>query len=82
MFCDPDWEIWTAALVTSTEVRDLLIGSVRKFAADGLSSQPFGDWYETTSGRPEGFRARPVAGGHLAFVYLSVSSCCFTGVGG
>ncbi|KAI0774201.1 DUF1793-domain-containing protein [Fomes fomentarius] len=65
-----DWEIWTAALVTSTEVRDLLIGSVRKFAADGLSSQPFGDWYETTNGRPEGFRARPVAGGHLAFLAL------------
>ncbi|KAH8105922.1 DUF1793-domain-containing protein [Cristinia sonorae] len=65
-----DWEIWTAGLVTSTSVRDLLISSVRKFAADGLSSQPFGDWYETTNGAVEGFRARPVVGGHLALLAL------------
>jgi hypothetical protein len=38
---------------------------VKKFASDGLSNQPFGDWYETTNGAPEGFRARPVVGGHL-----------------
>ncbi|KIL59835.1 hypothetical protein M378DRAFT_193746 [Amanita muscaria Koide BX008] len=61
-----DWEIWTAAIMTNTQVRDLFIGSVRKWAADGLSSEPFGDWYETTNGQPEGFRARPVVGGHLA----------------
>ncbi|KAG6869300.1 hypothetical protein C0993_000053 [Termitomyces sp. T159_Od127] len=60
-----DWQIWTAAIVTDTTARDLLIGSVKKYAADGLSSQPFGDWYETTNGQPEGFRARPVVGGHL-----------------
>lgn len=63
-----DWEIWTAALVTSTSVRDLLISSVRKYAADGESSQPLGDWYETSNGAVEGFRARPVVGGHLALV--------------
>ncbi|KAJ3568603.1 hypothetical protein NP233_g5597 [Leucocoprinus birnbaumii] len=63
-----DWEIWTAAIVTSTSVRDLFISSVRKWAADGQSSQPLGDWYETTNGTPEGFRARPVVGGHLALV--------------
>ena len=67
-----DWEIWTAALVTSTSVRDLLISSVRKYAADGKSSQPLGDWYETTDGSVEGFRARPVVGGHLALVSLTV----------
>ncbi|CAL1700859.1 unnamed protein product [Somion occarium] len=69
-----DWEIWTAALVTSTSVRDLLISSVRKYAADGSSSQPLGDWYETTDGSVEGFRARPVVGGHLALLALSESS--------
>ena len=63
-----DWEIWTSALVTTTEVRDLLISSVRKYAADGESSQPLGDWYETSNGAVEGFRARPVVGGHLALV--------------
>jgi Domain of unknown function (DUF1793) len=60
-----DWEIWTAAIATDTDTRDLFITSVKKWASDGLSSQPLGDWYETTNGIPEGFRARPVVGGHL-----------------
>ncbi|KAH0587710.1 hypothetical protein H2248_006474 [Termitomyces sp. 'cryptogamus'] len=63
-----DWQIWTAAIVTNTTIRDMFISSVKNYAADGLSSQPFGDWYETTNGQPEGFRARPVVGGHLALV--------------
>ncbi|KAF4619311.1 hypothetical protein D9613_005332 [Agrocybe pediades] len=60
-----DWEIWTSGIMTDAVGRDLFISSVKKFASDGLSSQPFGDWYETTNGGPEGFRARPVVGGHL-----------------
>ena len=71
-----DWEIWTSAIVTSTEVRDLFISSVRKFVSDGQASQPFGDWYETTNGRAEGFRARPVVGGHLAFVSVLLPDSC------
>ena len=63
-----DWEIWTAALVSSTSVRNTLISAVRNYAADGKSSQPLGDWYETTDGSVEGFRARPVVGGHFALV--------------
>ncbi|KAF7776020.1 hypothetical protein Agabi119p4_4413 [Agaricus bisporus var. burnettii] len=70
-----DWEIWTASIATDTSVRDLLISSVRKYASSGLASQPFGDWYETTNGAPQGFRARPVVGGHLALV-SQVSSVC------
>ncbi|KAI0327103.1 DUF1793-domain-containing protein [Cubamyces sp. BRFM 1775] len=65
-----DWQIWTAGLVTSTTVRDLFVSSVRKYAADGKSSQPLGDWYETLDGSVEGFRARPVVGGHLALLAL------------
>ncbi|KAG6833882.1 hypothetical protein H0H87_007893 [Tephrocybe sp. NHM501043] len=60
-----DWEIWTAGIVTDTATRDFFISSVKKYASDGKSSQPFGDWYETSDGTPEGFRARPVVGGHL-----------------
>lgn len=63
-----DWENWTAALVSDSSVRDMLVSAVRNYAADGLSSAPLGDWYETTNGGPEGFRARPVVGGHLALV--------------
>ncbi|THV08425.1 DUF1793-domain-containing protein [Dendrothele bispora CBS 962.96] len=59
-----DWEIWTAAFVDDRSVRDMLIGSVKKFASNGTSKQPLGDWYETTNGTAEGFKARPVVGGH------------------
>ena len=55
---------------TSTTVRDQLISGVYKYASNSVSgnSEPFGDWYETTNGVTEGFRARPVVGGHLALV--------------
>ena len=67
---DTDWEIWTAGIVTDTATRDIFISSVKRYASDGLSSQPFGDWYETTNGGPQGFRARPVVGGHLGGSFL------------
>ncbi|KAF8897656.1 DUF1793-domain-containing protein [Infundibulicybe gibba] len=60
-----DWEIWTAGIMTDTATRDIFISAVKRWASDGVSSQPLGDWYETTNGSPEGFRARPVVGGHL-----------------
>ena len=58
---------------TSTTVRDQLISGVYKYASGALSgnSEPIGDWYETTNGAVEGFRARPVVGGHLALVSLA-----------
>jgi hypothetical protein len=30
-----DWQIWTAAIVTTTAVRDTLIGAVKKCISDG-----------------------------------------------
>ncbi|KAG1815522.1 uncharacterized protein BJ212DRAFT_1481299 [Suillus subaureus] len=65
-----DWESWTAAIMTNTTTRDMFIDSVYKYAADGESNQPFGDWYETLDGTVYGFRARPVVGGHLALLAL------------
>ncbi|KAI0265444.1 DUF1793-domain-containing protein [Gloeopeniophorella convolvens] len=69
-----DWQIFTAAMLasTSTSVRDQLVNGVHAFASDALASntEPFGDWYETSNGATEGFRARPVVGGHLAMVSL------------
>ncbi|RDB22588.1 Glutaminase A [Hypsizygus marmoreus] len=72
-----DWEIYTAAIVTDNAARDLFIGSVKKYASSGVSSQPFGDWYETTDGRAQGFRARPVAGGHLGKVSWAIRCLSF-----
>ncbi|KAK7470513.1 hypothetical protein VKT23_001939 [Stygiomarasmius scandens] len=68
-----DWEIWTAGFVTDPSVRDLLIGSVQKFASGGTSKQPLSDWYETEDGEAQSFRARPVVGGHLALLALNVT---------
>ncbi|KAH7929420.1 DUF1793-domain-containing protein [Leucogyrophana mollusca] len=65
-----DWQMWTAAMMTNDTMRDIFISSVYKYAADGESSQPLGDWYETTDGSVEGFRARPVVGGHFALLAL------------
>lgn len=65
-----DWESWTAAIMTNTTTRDMFIDCVYKYAADGESNQPLGDWYETLDGAVYGFRARPVVGGHLALLAL------------
>ncbi|KAG8887675.1 hypothetical protein FRB98_009184 [Tulasnella sp. 332] len=65
-----DWEIWTSAIVTDTTLRNYLITSVKNYAADGQSSSPLGDWYDATSGANNGFKARPVVGGHLALLVI------------
>ena len=67
-----DWQIFTAAMLqsTSTTVRDQLVSGVYKYASNTVSgnTEPFGDWYETTTGVYNAFRSRPVVGGHLALV--------------
>lgn len=61
--------MWTAAFVTDTATRDLLISSVVKYASGGFGAVPFDDWYDTTTGAPQSsFAARPVIGSHLALV--------------
>lgn len=54
--------------MTDTTLRNSIITAVVNYAKDGQSSQPLGDWYETAGGAVEGFRSRPVVGGHLALV--------------
>ncbi|KAF7292552.1 hypothetical protein MKEN_01471500 [Mycena kentingensis (nom. inval.)] len=65
-----DWEIYTSTWVTSTDVRDTLITSVKKWLTDGKYDRPFSDWYDTVSGTQSGFTARPVVGGHLIFLIM------------
>jgi hypothetical protein len=62
--------------MTNTTTRDMFINSVYKYAADGDSNQPLGDWYETLNGAVYGFRARPVVGGHLALVSAANNVLC------
>ncbi|CCM03143.1 uncharacterized protein FIBRA_05265 [Fibroporia radiculosa] len=70
LYTKSDWQSWTAAFMTNTTVRDMFVDAVQKYAADGESSQPLGDWYWANDGEVEGFRARPVVGGHLALLAL------------
>jgi Domain of unknown function (DUF1793)/Domain of unknown function (DUF4965) len=63
-----DWSIWTAAIASSPQLRDQFIGSIYNFASGGKNNMPFSDWYNTLTGISSGFRARPVAGGHLALM--------------
>ena len=65
-----DWQMWTAAIMTDTTARDLFIAAESKWAADGLNSAPLSDWYDTLSGKDQGFTARPVVGGHLGTCYF------------
>jgi hypothetical protein len=55
---------------TSIDARDLFLKGVYNYVSGGASGNrsPFGDWYETIDATPIAFRARPVVGGHLAFV--------------
>ncbi|EJD38414.1 DUF1793-domain-containing protein [Auricularia subglabra TFB-10046 SS5] len=64
-----DWEIWTAGIVDTT-LRNQIITAVVNYVSDGRSNTPLGDWYETTNGNTNGFKARPVVGGHLALLDL------------
>lgn len=63
-----DWQIWTAAFMTDTTTRDMLISAVLNYASDGQNDTPFGDLYDTTNGVAGSFKARPVVGGHLALL--------------
>lgn len=66
-----DWQSLTAAFMTNTTVRDMLIDAVQSYAADGLNSVPLSDWYWANNGVVQGFQARPVVGGHLALLALA-----------
>lgn len=57
-----------AGIVTDTTVRDSFISALHTYASDGKNNAPLSDWYDTKSGSVQGFRARPVVGGHLALV--------------
>ncbi|KAF9076791.1 DUF1793-domain-containing protein [Rhodocollybia butyracea] len=67
-----DWQIWTSTLMTNTAARDMFIEAVYLWASSGTNNAPLGDWYDTIAGAPEGFRARPVVGGHPGVVNTSM----------
>ena len=71
LYTKSDWQFFAAA-VTSKSVRAEILQSVAKWVNETGTDRPFTDLYETESGGWPGahFMARPVVGGHFAFLTL------------
>ncbi|KAI9763028.1 MAG: hypothetical protein M4579_000091 [Chaenotheca gracillima] len=76
-----DWNIFSAA-IASAEVSDLFINDLHQFLAGGptTNNEPFSDKYFVSPkdgdvvDAYDGFRARPVVGGHFAILALNGAS--------
>jgi len=58
-----DWTLWSATLADSQSGFEALVGPLYKWANESASRVPLTDWFDTVSGRQEGFQARSVVGG-------------------
>jgi hypothetical protein len=69
-YAKSDWELFTAAWLSSYPVKQQLIEQVYTYANTTPSRVPFSDLYDTISGEQAGFQARPVQGGIFALLAL------------
>lgn len=58
-----DWELWTAALAENEQDMRTIIDACARWVNTTESRVPTTDWYDTRSGRRNGFKARSVVGG-------------------
>ena len=58
-----DWEVWTATLTESRPDFEAFIDPLFRWMNETPARVPLTDWYDTVSGRQEGFQARSVVGG-------------------
>ena len=65
-----DWSMWSAAIASNQSTFCLISDALYKFAHETPNRVPFSDWYVVTSGKLQGFRARPVIGGIYAELLL------------
>jgi hypothetical protein len=72
-YAKSDWQIWTAATCHAS-TRRLFVNSIAYWLNETVTDGPFSDLYECTGrgGYPPDttFKARPVVGGHYAFLAL------------
>jgi hypothetical protein len=58
-----DWELWTATLSPDQSQFETLLAPIVKWVSESPSRVPLTDWYDTKTGKQQGFQARSVVGG-------------------
>jgi len=58
-----DWTVWTATLTGDRTDFEAILNPVYDFLNETPDRVPMTDWYQTKSGKKEGFQARSVVGG-------------------
>ena len=70
-----DWAVWSIALACDPHDFQTLIVPIFNYANETPDRCPLSDWFDTTTGRSQGFRARPVVGG--IFIRLLTEPDCW-----
>ena len=58
-----DWELWTATLSSNQTQFNTFVDPIVKWVSATPSRVPLTDWYDTITGKQQGFQARSVVGG-------------------
>jgi hypothetical protein len=58
-----DWALWSIAPARNPKDFETLVAPILRYVNETPSRVPLSDWFVTTDGRQQGFRARPVVGG-------------------
>jgi hypothetical protein len=58
-----DWTLWSATLAERDADFQALVAPLHRWVNETPDRVPFGDWYDTVSGKHCAFRARTVVGG-------------------